>query len=55
MKFINNTTQKLSETFMHYVCIRSKFRSTVLKDSLPPQNAELCTASCCPSKAEEIS
>jgi len=51
MKILSDTTQKLGATFMHYVCIRSKFRSTVLKDSLLQQNVELCTVNCCPSKA----
>ena len=42
MKLIIDTTRKLSASFMHYVCIRSKFRSAALKDSLPQQKAGLC-------------
>lgn len=51
MKILNDTTQKLSEAFMHYVCMRLNFRSTVLKDGLPLNRANLCLENCCPAKA----
>ena len=33
MNILTETTHNLADAFMHYVCIRMQFRSTVLKET----------------------
>ena len=50
MKIVTDVTRLVADMLMHYVCMRLRFRSSVLKDSLPEQEAEICLETCCPAK-----
>lgn len=50
MKFLTKTARLLREAFMHYVCMRLKFRSSVVRASLSQQMTDICLESCCPLK-----
>ena len=50
MKIFTNITRTLADALMHYVCIRLKFRSSVLNDSAPVEEAAVCEESCCPTE-----
>lgn len=51
MKLLYRYLQKLGDAFMHYVCLRLRFRSLVLQGSLPKKEELPCAESCCPSES----
>ena len=50
MKIIESTKRILGDALMHYVCMRLRFRSSVLNDSPPKQEAVICEPECCPAE-----
>lgn len=51
MKLFSKTTQKLSDSFMHYVRLRFQFRSSVLKEPLPKTETDTRTENGCSEKS----
>ncbi len=50
MIIITDTSQHFTAAFMHYVCIRMQFRSTVLKEATVAAALDKRYAEYCPAK-----
>ncbi len=51
MKIIESMKRVLGDALMHYICMRLRFRSSVLNDSPRQQETVVCEPECCPAKA----